>query len=486
MWKKTGMLLDSEEYLSLQALSKEMNMKKTYCINIIIILVLISYAVAGCVPETRKVVVGPEPNPLTPPPLPADKIDDRIATLSRFLEDQKGSEEEKEIAKTLLDTYRTIKKASKSSSMPYDYKGVIEALFENITALDEQYFQRETSERQLDAQVLNRFGRERKKIMNLYLDGDYQGVINQCLELEAAYGTDSLTPEIGLLFSFSLAERGLFKEAVNIGTRIVRQLEGKPDLMLLRANLIEWQLELGKKEDASRIYEKLTDDIQDKEAIFKQAEKRLMEKETRTALGDVPPSGSVGIETDELDEGTVKEVLREVDRLIKQHEFQSAKILLIKRRLTLEEGPDINTIDQAMESVDLAEDKYQKEVNIDLLQKNQTLNSAIELIEEEKFEEAITKLEAFERSQEITPETGRLKGFAVDKLINRERNKAAKLFLMAKNTEDPLQKEELLVSSYGLLKALVDEYPTSPLNDKINDHMDKIRRELDKLKEGSE
>jgi outer membrane protein assembly factor BamD (BamD/ComL family) len=463
-----------------------MNMKKTYCINIIITLVLISYAVVGCVPETRKVVVDPEPYPLAPPPLPADKIDERIAALSRFLEEQKGSEDEKETAKTLLDTYRTIKKASKNPSMPYDYREVIKALFNNLSALDEQYFLREKSERQLDAQVLNRFGRERGKIMNLYFDGDYQGVINQCLELEASYGPDSLTPEIGLLFSFSLAERGLFKEAVNIGGRIVRQLEGKPDLMLLRANLIEWQLELGKKEDASRIYEKLTDDIQDKEAIFKQAEKKLHDKDTKTALSDLSSPGSENIETDVWDKGTIKEVLREVDRLIKQHEFQSAKILLIKRRLTLEEGPDVDTVDQALESVDLAEDKYQKEVNTSMLQKKQTLNSAIELIEEEKFEEAITKLEAFERSQEMTPETGRLKGFAVDKLINRERNKAAKLFLMAKNTEDPIQKEELLVSSYDLLKALVDDYPSSPLNDKINDHMNKIRRELDKLKEGSD
>jgi vacuolar-type H+-ATPase subunit I/STV1 len=196
--------------------------------------------------------------------------------------------------------------------------------------------------------------------------------------------------------------------------------------------------------------------------------------------------GTVDIETDVWDKGTIKEVLTEVDRLIKQHEFQSAKILLIKRRLTLEEGPDVDTVDQALESVDLAEDKYQNAVNIKVLQKNQTLTSAIELIEEEKFEEAITKLEALEHSQEMIPETGRLKGFAVDKLINRERNKAAKLFLMAKNTEDPTRKEELLVSSYGLLKALVDDYPSSPLNDKINDHMDKIRRELDKLKEGSE
>ena len=69
--------------------------------------------------------------------------------------------------------------------MSYDYNKVIEALFNNLSSLDEQYFLRKKSEMQLDAQVLNRFGQEKRKIMNLYLDGDYQGVINQCLELEA-------------------------------------------------------------------------------------------------------------------------------------------------------------------------------------------------------------------------------------------------------------------------------------------------------------
>jgi hypothetical protein len=462
-----------------------MIMKKTLYIKIIL-LMLIFYASGGCVPETKNVVMHPEPSTSTPPSLPTEKIDERIATLSRVLEEQERSEEEKETVKTLLDTYRTLKIASKSPSMSYDYNKVIEALFNNLSSLDEQYFLSEKSERQLDAQVLNRFGQERRKIMNLYLDGDYQGVINQCLELEASYGPDALTPEIGLLFSFSLAERGLFKEAVNIGGRIVRQMEGKPDLMLLRANLIEWQLELGKKEDASRIYEKLTDDIQDKEAIFKQAEKKLLNKETKTALTDGAISGSVDIESDIWDKRTINEVLTEVDRLVKKHEFQSAKILLIRRRLTLEDGPGVDTVDQALESVDLAEEKFKKEASTKALQKNKTLNSAIVLIEEEKFEEAITKLEAFEHSQEMTPETGRLKGFAVDKLINRERNKAAKLFLMAKNTEDPARKEELLVSSYNLLKALDDDYPSSPMNDKINDHMDKIRRELEKLRKGSD
>lgn len=471
--------------MSLRAFSKEMNMLKAYCINAISLLALLSFIIVGCVPESRTVVVVPDPRTPSLSSRSMDRIEERIAYLSRFLEEQKGSEEARETAKTILDTYRTLQKTSQGQSKSPDYKKVFKALFNNLSSLEEKYFAGEKSEGKLDTLIIHRFSQERKRIMNLYLDGDYQGVINQCLELEASYGPNALTPEIGLLFSFSLAERGLFEEAVNIGGRIVRELEGKPDLMLLRANLIEWQLDLGDKEGASKIYEKLTDDIQDKEAIFKRAEKMLLENETQTALGDTS-SGLAAISTDVWDTGNLREVFEEVDRLIKQHEFQSAKILLIKHRLILEEGPDIETLDQALESVDLSEEKFQKEAVTRASQKNETLNSAMELIEEEKFEEAITKLEAFEHSQEMTPETGMLKGFAVDKVINRERNRAAKLFLMAKNTEDPARKEELLVSSYDLLKALMNNYPSSPLNDKINNHMDKIKKELDKLNEDSD
>jgi hypothetical protein len=456
-------------------------MRKAYFIDTIILSTLLFFL--GCVPETRNVTVVPAPHTLTPAPLPEDKIDERIADLSRFLEDKKGSEADKATAETLLETYKTVKKASQGGSGSYDYKKVILSLFDTLTSVDEQYFSGQASESQLDAKVLNRFSLSRKNILNLYLDGDYQGVINQCLELEASYGSEALTPDIGLLFSFSLAERGMLEDAVNIGSRLVPELEGKPSLMLLREKLIEWQISLGNREEASRIYGKLTDDMQDNEAILKQAEIKLEEKETRTALGDDAQNGPSGAEKDIGDTGTVKEVLEEVDSLLKQHQFQEAKMLLIRRRLTLEEGPDIETIDQALESVDLAEEKYRKEEILKGFQKDETLNSAMDLIEEEKFEEAITKLEALEHSQATTPEAGKLKGMAIERLINRERNKAAKLFLMAKNTQDPALKEELLVSSYDTLKVLIENYPTSPLSAKINDHMEKIKKELDKLNE---
>ena len=459
-------------------------MRKAYFINIIVLPILLFFV--GCVPETSNVTVVPAPHALTPPPLPTDKLDERIADLSRFLEDKKGSEAESATAETLLDAYKSVKKASQSRSGSYDYKEVILVLYDALNSIDKRYFSEQASERKLDVEVLNRFSRERKRVFNLYLDGDYQGVIDQCLELEASYGTEALTPEIGLMFSFSLAEKGMIEDAVNIGSRIVPELEGKPSLMLLREKLIEWQISLGDRDEATRIFGKLTDDMQDNEAVLKRAEIKLEEKEVKTASGDNSTTGPSKVEKDLGDTSPVKEVLEEVDVLVKKQQFQDAKMLLIKHRLTLEEGPDIETIDQALESVDLAEEKYRKEEIRKGFMKDETLNSAMDLIEEEKFEEAITKLDALEQSQMTTPEADKLKGMAIDRLINRERNKAAKLFLMAKNTKDPSLKEELLVSSYDTLKVLIENYPTSPLSEKINDHMEKIKEELDKLNEGAD
>jgi outer membrane protein assembly factor BamD (BamD/ComL family) len=73
---------------------------------------------------------------------------------------------------------------------------------------------------------------------------------------------------------------------------------------------------------------------------------------------------------------------------------------------------------------------------------------------------------------------------AVEKIINRERNKAAKLFLTARNTKEAAKKEELLNSSYNILKAVSDKYPASPLIPKVQDHMNQVTKELAKVKKG--
>ena len=75
----------------------------------------------------------------------------------------------------------------------------------------------------------------------------------------------------------------------------------------------------------------------------------------------------------------------------------------------------------------------------------------------------------------------KIKDLAIDRLINRERNRAAKIFLMAKKAEDPEKRKELLLSSYDILIILIERYPSSSLINKLNDHLQKVRDELDRL-----
>ncbi|MFH1953464.1 MAG: hypothetical protein ABIL06_17830 [Pseudomonadota bacterium] len=69
----------------------------------------------------------------------------------------------------------------------------------------------------------------------------------------------------------------------------------------------------------------------------------------------------------------------------------------------------------------------------------------------------------------------------MESLINSERNRAAEIFLTAKKTKDPSKKKELLNSSCDILKALIDNYPSSPLNQKLKSHMAIVKEELESI-----
>ena len=52
---------------------------------------------------------------------------------------------------------------------------------------------------------------------------------------------------------------------------------------------------------------------------------------------------------------------------------------------------------------------------------------------------------------------------------------------MARKTADPAKKEELLLSSYDILKTLIERYPSSPMIEKLNDNLRTVREQLTKL-----
>jgi hypothetical protein len=170
-----------------------------------------------------------------------------------------------------------------------------------------------------------------------------------------------------------------------------------------------------------------------------------------------------------------------VDGLIRRNELTKAKFLLLQQRIRFPEGPETEAIDQAMRKVEDAERKPGEEAVTASVGSDEIdgVKLAKKFVEEEKYEEAITKLEEMQREGTASPESRELRETAIERLINRERNKAAKLFLMARATSDPAKKSELLSSSYNMLKVLIDKYPTSPLNSKINDNMNRIKEEME-------
>ena len=439
----------------------------------------------GCLPETRKVVVVPETPPTQPPPLSVDTLDKKIAYLTSILEERELDVQDKALVSSLLADYKTIRSYLQGSSPQYDETEIIQLLFANLGRLEEEYFLRERVHGPGYSKALSVYSDKREKILNEYLAGDYEGVIDDCIDLEASFGPDSLTPDIGLLFSVSLAKRGMLNEAIIVSEKIIRELEGKPDLIHLRAHIIEWQLDLGNRDKALQIYEKMTDDLDEKEALLAKSKQMVMENRRTAHRQDIPPEAysrsTTPLDTRGDTQGSTEELLKAVDDLVQRHEFGEAKLMLVKRRIRAEEGPEMETIDQALRTVDLAEERYLEEKEAKLAYEKETLKLARNLIEEENFEEAITKIETLRDEQSMTPEMRELKNVATEKLIKRDRDKAAKYFLMARKTTDPTKKEQLLLSSYDLLKALIDRYPSSPMLEKLEDNLRTVKAELKKL-----
>lgn len=450
---------------------------------------LIFLLAAGCAHQTPQPIPPREEAPASPPegsPLPGaglrvQGLDQRIARIQALLESDQLGIEDRLLARELLKTYQAIEGAASLTLRDEQTRDLIELLASSLIRTEERCLERPSAEEEALRRAASLFAQKRRTIMDSYVAGDYQGAIEGCIDLEKALGPDSLTPEIGLVFALSLGRRGMIQEALRVGTKIIDDLETKPGFIQLGAKMIEWQLALGDRKSAIGSYEKLLDNMHEREAVLKLAELNLSgqgsQRTTLVKKDEPPPPVDL-----EKEPSSVQEVLRQVDALVRRNDFETAKLLLLRLRIRLPDGPDAEIVDQAVKSVELAEENSRKQQKTETAKNEEALELASNLIEQERYEEAIAELENLRQGGEPSEEAKQLQDLAEEKIINRERNKAAKLFLMARNTTDRAKKEELLVSSYNILKALVDKYPSSPLYQKINDNIKIIEEELGKLK----
>jgi len=431
----------------------------------------------------------------SPPSLSVEALDRRILYLSRLLETQDLSMGDRELAQDLLTSYRGLKTATQSGSLKQTYVPMIHMLLRNLEQMEDRYLGKQAAGQSLSSEGIRQLAIKRKKILEAFSAGNDQAVIDGILDLEKTFGPQSLTPELSLLSALSLGKKGTFTTALSVGQDVTGQLEGKPDLVQLRAAMIDWQLALGNEKKAKELYQKLQRQIGEREALVRSLGQKMAPEDSRASLPDSAGPGE-GVMTGDA-EGDLREALAKAEESAQKGDFRRAKFILFQQRIRFDEGPEAERIDRALQEVEAAEEKagYREKTEVATVepakdlekdlqqeaQKQDTLKASLNLIRSEKYEEALVGLDGLSPAD---PEVKELKNIAVEKIINRERNKAAKLFLTARNTKDPARKKDLLTSSYNILKAVSDKYPSSPLSPKIQFHMNQVTKELAKVKKG--
>lgn len=428
-------------------------------------------------------------------PLSAEALDRRILYLNRVLETQELSKEDRELAQDLVASYKGLKTASQTGSLRQNFSPMMNMLLRNLAQMEDRYFAKQSPAASLSSDGLRQLAEKRKRILQDFSAGRDQAVIDGILDLEKTLGTESLTPDLSLLLALSLGKKGTFTSALSVGHDAASQLEGRPDLVLLRSQMIEWQLALGNEKEAREMYERLQRKLNERDALVRAVEQKIGPDKRKTAPLEAASTRGDVTKAD-LDRD-LKDALAKAEGSAQIGDFGRAKFILFQQRIRFDDGPEAELIDRALKSLEAAEERAQQELKTEVAaaepakdlrkepeqeaQKQDSLKLASSLIRSEKYEEAMMKLDELPPSD---PEVRELKNVVVEKIINRERNKAAQLFLTASKTKDPAKKVELLTSSYNTLKAVADKYPSSPLTPKVQQHMNQVTKELSKVKKG--
>jgi len=351
-----------------------------------------------------------------------------------------------------------------------------------LSAVDERYFAQKMDSISDNSEIISLFAEKKEDIMDAYMSGDFSGVIELCIELKTVFGPDSLTPDVGLLFALSLARKEMVDEAIDVGEKITRNLETSPDRLQLNIKIAEWYLQTGQREKAIHVYDKLTDTLDENEIIVQALRKNIATSESvGPSTGQRTP---IQIQPQRLEVG-IDHLLEEMVKLLEENRFNEARDLLIPIRRRTLTAAEMEIVDQASKKLEQAEENYLEE-KISIISMKRDMEQARRLLEEERFEEVISRLEAIESEHEDSREITELKQFAIEKLINRERNRAATIFLAAKRTEDAAKKQTYLYDALEILKSLILKYPSTSLNNRLISNIRTVEEEIARLKITSE
>ncbi len=450
-------------------------------------LLVLAAAAWGCAPTWNRAPAGPavETRPAAPEPLlDPSAVEARIAELEKVLEEDLQEDKERALRR-LLEDYRNALACLRGPARPEDERRLAEALFRGLTRLEQGCL--EIPGRipcPAPSEVAEKISAYKESIMNAYVAWDYRTVLSRLEELETDFGPKALSPDLGVIKAVSLAEQGETAEALRLAEELIPKMQTRPGLALLRSRMVSWYLKRDRPEEARAQYEKLVDEIQDARSALARAEREVF---PGAAPGDFDRMGAPRVELPEEEPpGEIREVIREVDRLIREGAFHEAKLLLVKHRIRNPGEEAAGMIDRAMERVERAEEAVGGDEPEQTREPDsgpgEALMSARRHIEQEDYEAALESIREMEEKGEASSRTlSGLREEAVEKLINKEREKAARLYLRARNTKDEKEKGDLLASSYKILKGLLERFPASTLAGKLERNLETVRSEMKSL-----
>ncbi len=425
--------------------------------------------------ETVKI----EPVKIVEPVLPLEVMDRKISALEDLLANNRVQEKDRAAAAFLISDYHKIKLLSQGEPSEDDYREIIRTLFSSLSQFDEKYLLSQgQNPDEIYTKAANDLYLKKQSILKKYNSRDYRSVITECSELEKTFGKDSMTAETGILLSMALAKEGRLSEATTLGEKIIGEMADRPDLIQVRAGLIEWLINTGKKEKALKEYQELIEDMNESQSVFDKATTRVSSQNKKIAESDERLDRLLDKDSNPDTASRITGILKELNNLKDHGDFTGARLLLLKWRLRAEEPAEIDEINRALASLDISEKQDQERLNAN---KKEGVDAAVKLIEEEDYESAITMLDNLGIGSGNNPEIKKQKGIAVEKLINQERNRAAKIFLAAKKTNDVKKKKELLLSAQDILNGLIEKYPSSEPINRVKSNLNSVNGELNKI-----
>jgi len=456
-----------------------MKYNKILTLNSACIFIIILGFISACATQPERKIIISEPIKKVEPVLSMDTIDRKIAALEEMLANNTIQEKDRVVATGLISDYHRIKALSQGDVSEKNLREIILALFSNLSLIDEKYLSNQGQiAGEISAKTVNDLFMKKQSIMKKYKSRDYKSVISESDELEKDYGKDSISLEISILLSMSLAREGRLSEAIILGDRIIGEMEQMPDLIQLRAGLIEWRLNTGRKEKALNEFKKLIENMNERQSIYNKTASRVNSKNKKIAEYDQALNRLMNKELTPDSQSRISGILKEVVNLENRGDFTGARLILLKWKMNADEPAEIAEINKAIASLDLSEKQYLEKV---ISNRKEGTDAAINLIEEEDYESAITMLDNLKTEDGSSSEIDKQKDIAVERLINQERNRAAKIFLAAKKTNDTTKKKELLLSAQNILNELIEKYPAAGSVDRLKSNLNSVSEELNNI-----